>query len=64
MFFFVFAVYLNHAVVLILPTAVVCVQVNRLFTVRVVTLEMVEQANNCVGSFAGSHSLVNKVVHI
>ena len=56
--------YLDHIVVLILSTAIICMQMDRLLPQCVVVQEVVEQTDNSVGALACYHPFVKKVVHL
>ena len=64
MYLFFSVDYLDHAVVFILSTAVVSVQVDRPLSTSVVFQEVVEETDNSVRTLACHYSLVNEVVYL
>ena len=59
-----FCLYLDHPVILVLPTTVVGVEMDRPLSQGLVIEEMVKQADHSICTFACHHSLINKVVHL
>ena len=55
---------LHHVPILVLSTAVICVQMQICFPHAVVLKEVMQHTNDAVCSLSGVHCLINKVVHL
>ena len=59
-----YVIYLDHHVVFVLTSTVVCIQIDNGFSKTVLLKEMVHEANHCVGILARHKTLINDVIDL
>ena len=59
-----YVIYLDHRLVFVLTSTVVCIQIDDRFSKTVLVKEMVDEADDCVGTLARHKTLINEVIDL